>query len=87
MPAGVDREERLCGKRVTMRTIRKNVVTDEARNPIAVQIAYADWLEIEHALDLREENGKTVDLSPFSGTIRLTEDPLEYQARIRREWS
>ena len=70
-----------------MRTIRKNVVVDEARNPIAVQIDYADWLEIERALHLEDEEGKVVDLSRYSGVISLTEDPLEYQLRIRGEWS
>ncbi|MEM8718845.1 MAG: hypothetical protein AAGE84_05990 [Cyanobacteria bacterium P01_G01_bin.39] len=27
-----------------------------------------------------------IDMSKFCGVIRLTEDPLEYQRRIRDEW-
>jgi len=27
--------------------IRKKILTDEADRPVAVQIRYADWLEIE----------------------------------------
>jgi len=27
------------------------------------------------------------DLNRFAGSIELTEDPLEFQKRIRREWS
>ena len=29
-----------------MQRIRKRIVTDEAQQPIAVQIDYADWLKI-----------------------------------------
>jgi len=32
-------------------------------------------------------DAKTVDPARFSGVITLTEDPLEYQTRIRGEWS
>ena len=70
-----------------MRPIRKSVVTDESVRPIAVQIDYADWLEIERSLSLRSENEKTVDLSRFAGVMALDEDPLQYQGRIRGEWS
>lgn len=70
-----------------MRTIRKKVVTDETMKPIAVQIDYADWLEIERALGLEPQSERAVDLSVFCGVLSLTEDPLEYQKRIRGEWS
>ena len=30
-----------------MQSIRKKIVTDERLHPIAVQIDYEDWLEIE----------------------------------------
>ncbi len=29
---------------------------------------------------------KTTDLNRFAGTISLTEEPLEFQKRIRGEW-
>ena len=66
-----------------MRTIQKTILTDAAMQPIAVQIPYSDWLEIERQLELTGGSGKTVDPSRFSGVITLTEDPLEYQTRIR----
>jgi hypothetical protein len=53
--------------------------------PVAVQIAYADWLEIEKTLAAAKTPVET-DVSEFSGTIRLQEDPLAYQHRIRQEW-
>jgi hypothetical protein len=68
-----------------MHAIRKKIVTDEAHRPIAVQVDYEDWLEIERLLQLRDD-APLVDLSPFIGTITLNEDPLEYQRRIRDEW-
>lgn len=70
-----------------MRTIRKKIVTDEAQQPVAVQIDYSDWLEIERALSLRGEAPQAADLSRYSGIISLPEDPLAYQVRVRSEWS
>jgi hypothetical protein len=61
-------------------------VTDEANQPIAVQIDYADWLRIERSLDFLQKDYLT-DLSQHSGVISLTEEPLAYQARVRNEWS
>ena len=68
-----------------MLVLNKKIVTDESLKPIAVQINYADWLKIEHLLNLRN-TPKNVDLSSYSGSIKLTEDPLDYQRRIRSEW-
>ena len=69
-----------------MQRIRKKIVTDEAQQPIAVQIDYADWLKIERSLNLPQEDEVT-DLSLYNGVISLTEEPLAYQARVRNEWS
>ena len=41
-----------------MRPIEKKIVTDEAGQPVAVQIDYADWLEIERWI--REANSDQV---------------------------
>lgn len=79
------------GKRRAQRTatrgIRKKILTDEARQPIAVQIDYADWLRIERMLNLRSERGKISDLSRYAGVISLTEEPLNYQAGVRDEFN
>jgi hypothetical protein len=70
-----------------MRKIKKKILTDSSERPIAVQIDYGDWLEIERSLKLQSEDALETDLSRYEGTISLTEDPLEYQLRIRQEWS
>ncbi len=70
-----------------MRRIRKKILTDETDRPVAVQIDYSDWLEIERSLSLRGDKARTTDLSRHHGVITLTEEPLGYQARIRQEWS
>jgi hypothetical protein len=74
---------------MNVRNIKKKILTDEAERPIAVQIEYADWLEIERTLNLQGEKPKPrdTDLSGHEGIITLSEEPLEYQARIRQEWS
>ncbi len=70
-----------------MHKIRKKILTDEMQRPVAVQIDYSDWLEIEQHLNLQDEEARTTDLSRHDGIIILTEDPLSYQSRIRQEWS
>ncbi len=69
-----------------MRPVKKHILFDECRQPVAVQIAYADWLEIEGMLESAAEARPAPDLSPFQGTLTLTEDPLAYQQRMRNEW-
>jgi hypothetical protein len=68
-----------------MPAIRKKIVSDEDWKPVAVIVDYDDWLEIERLLGLTGDE-KPTDISRFIGTIHLTEDPLEYQQRIREEW-
>jgi len=70
-----------------MRKIKKKILTDNAERPIAVQIDYTDWLEIERTLILEGDQPGNTDLSIYEGVITLTEDPLGYQSRIRQEWS
>ena len=70
-----------------MRAIHKKIITDEASQPVAVQIEYADWLEIKRSLNLSSEGAPAKNLSRYSGSIPLTEDPLAYQKRVRGEWS
>jgi hypothetical protein len=70
-----------------MRKIRKKILTDKTDRPIAVQIEYTDWLEIERTLNLQGDDPRNTDLSCYEGIISLTEEPLGYQSRIRQEWS
>jgi hypothetical protein len=75
-----------------MRTIQKKIVVDEARNPVAVQIDYEDWLEIERLLETREAEKSKAGRSRFQELLEKTRgtwkggDGLEYQIRIREEW-
>jgi hypothetical protein len=69
-----------------MAPIHKHILFDEAQRPIAVQVDYEDWLEIERQLHLNEEASAETNLSQFSGVISLPEDPVEYQRKLREEW-
>lgn len=77
-----------------MHAIQKKIVMDEDRNPVAVQIDYEDWLEIERLLKARSEKEpvKEQDDDDFEALAdKLGEgwqggDGLEYQIRIREEW-
>lgn len=69
-----------------MLTVRKKFITNEDHQPVEVVISYEDWLEIERLLDIQPAQPRRVDLSRFAGAITITEDPLEYQQRVRDEW-
>jgi hypothetical protein len=77
-----------------MRTIHKKIVMDEARNPIAVQIDYEDWLEIERLLKMQRPEEKPTEnqqddfevLADKLGEAWQGGDGLEYQTRLREEW-
>jgi hypothetical protein len=78
-----------------MRPIEKKIVTDEAGQPVAVQIDYADWLEIEHQLQKANSDEATdspISEPPFDQLLKDTQgiwsqgDGLEYQRRMREEW-
>jgi hypothetical protein len=70
-----------------MLKIRKKILTDKAKRPVAVEIDYSDWLDIERSLDLRDRETRNTDLSAYEGVVTLTEDPVQYQSRLRQEWS
>jgi hypothetical protein len=70
-----------------MQKIRKKILTDAAHRPVAVQIAYEDWLKIERTLGSSSAESRVTDLSAHRGILALTEDPLAYQTRVRNEWS
>lgn len=76
-----------------MQAIRKQIVTDEAFNPVAVIINYQDWQRIEMILKrsepenlLEEEVDTSEILMSHAGRIPLTVDPLDYQRTVRDEW-
>ena len=66
--------------------VYKKLITAENLQPIAVQIDYDDWLKIEQALALKRDP-KISDLNSYRGVLCLSEEPLEYQNRIRGEWT
>lgn len=77
-----------------MLSIKKQIVTDEASKPVAVVINYHDWQRIEALLpqlkvvsEIQEEAENSKVLMSYAGTISLAVDPLEYQQKIRDEWS
>lgn len=64
--------------------IHKMILTDENMHPVAVQIPYKEWLEIEIAISNKKV--KKSHIAHLSGTIELSVDPLQYQQNIRDEW-
>jgi hypothetical protein len=75
-----------------VRTIRKKIVTDEEMRPVAVQIDYEDWLEIERLLEGRREETTEEQQDDFEVLAdRVGEkwqggEGLSYQMRMREEW-
>ncbi|MDJ1177468.1 hypothetical protein PJF56_01190 [Roseofilum sp. BLCC_M91] len=70
-----------------MLSVKKQIITDEAMQPVAVLIDYQDWQKIEKLLENSEELGKEeFNIAKYAGAIQLRKDPLEYQKEIRGEW-
>ncbi|MGH3087422.1 MAG: hypothetical protein ACRDSJ_08905 [Rubrobacteraceae bacterium] len=76
-----------------MHAIKKKIVTDENSRPVAVQIDYKDWLEIEGMLEeIRKAEESEAGKSRFKDLLEKTRgtwkhgDGLEYQIRLREEW-
>ncbi len=74
-------------KQTVMLPLKKKIVTDEAMRPVAVLIDYQDWQKIEEILEAYQlQQKEELNLNQYSGVIKLTQDPLEYQQQIRDEW-
>ena len=70
-----------------MLPFRKRIVTDESMRPVAVLIDYEDWRKIEQLLEASQLLEKEeFNIAKYAGVIKLTEDPLQYQQRVREEW-
>ena len=66
-----------------MSTIHKQLVTNEEGRPVGLLIPYEEWLRIEQQLwDAAAANG-IEQLRRHEGVIRLSEDPVAYQRRLR----
>jgi len=66
--------------------IKKQIITNEAMEPIGVIISYEDWQKIEALLENQISRDNSQDLMTFSGTVQLTVEPLDYQQRERNAW-
>ncbi len=69
-----------------MSAITKYLVTDEQLRPIAVQIPYEEWLDIERRLNGQENPHPPTDLSRHAGRLDWPLDGLDYQQEVRSEW-
>lgn len=68
--------------------MNKKILMDEQNRPVAVQIDYADWLVVEDMVEeALQKRPEPEDLSEFCGIFKQTIDPVEYQRKIRDEWS
>ena len=64
----------------------KQIVTDEASRPVAVQVKYDDWLEIERLLATLGVHQEARGLMRHSGKVKLSQEPLLFQSEVRGEW-
>jgi superfamily I DNA/RNA helicase len=70
-----------------MKSIKKQIVTNESMHPVAVLIDYQDWQVIEKILEAYQQENTATELADFADVIQLTVDPMEYQQQIREEWT
>lgn len=76
-----------------MHSIRKRIVTDEDSHPVAVQIDYKDWLQIERLLARNQPEPAPQDrqtdldeLLDAASSGWKGGDGLEFQRNLREEW-
>ena len=70
-----------------MKLAPRRIIVDEANKPVAVEIAYEDWLHIEAMIQEHDApEVATADLNAFAGTLSFPEDGPTYQRRLRDEW-
>lgn len=78
-----------------MLDVKKRIVTNEDGQPVAVQVDYSDWLEIERQLEESSSTPKSAadmtdeEFKAFAEEVSghwTGGDGLEYQRRIRAEW-
>jgi hypothetical protein len=70
-----------------MLPVRKKLVIDKAMRPVAVSIDCEDGQEIEQPLEKASDRKQEKDnLAKYAGIVKLTQDPLDYQRKIREEW-
>ncbi|MBW4511375.1 MAG: hypothetical protein KME64_33415 [Scytonematopsis contorta HA4267-MV1] len=71
-----------------MLPFKKRIVTDEQMRPVGVLIDYQDWEKIEQVLEASQiQENNHFDINQYSGIIKLSQDPLEFQQQVREEWS
>ena len=71
---------------IRSKAVHKKIVLDETNRPVEVIIAYEEWQEIEQLLSIDCKGMSKDRLKAYAGKITLTEDPLDFQRRIRNEW-
>lgn len=72
-----------------MDSLRKRILHDEDMHPVAVQIDYQDWLELEGRISPTPQPSNEEYLRLLNETrgIRQGDDGLAYQLKIRSEWN
>jgi len=71
---------------VLLTNIHKKIVYDEKNKPVEVIVDYCQWQKIVNNLKINKKTMTKEKLLKFSGIIKLKEDPLKFQRRIRNEW-
>jgi hypothetical protein len=64
--------------------ISEIIVEKETKDTIT--ISKKSWKKIERELNKTQKNLSKENLIKFIGKINLSEDPVQYQKRIRDEW-
>jgi hypothetical protein len=69
--------------------MKKEILKDAQGKPIAVKIAYQDWLKIDQVMTARQilEEAPVINMARFRGTLPKGENPDAFQERMREEWT
>lgn len=68
-----------------MRPIEPLILSDASGKPVAVQLKYADWLEIQRTM-AQQPSASGKHPNEFAGKLRKLGDGIEFQRKARDEW-
>ena len=68
------------------KNIYKKVVFDDRDKPVEVIISYEQWQEIESTFKNYDKVMRKERLEKYRGILKLQEEPLSFQRRMRNEW-
>lgn len=68
-----------------MKILTAKILSDESGRPVEVRMGYDEFLRVKAVYESVEDEDNSAALMAFAGKVQWSEDPVEYQRRLRDE--